>query len=103
MEIGLNEMTTGYSSTGADELHTELYEKAIVETIKIIQDTTIIKNSLRAGWQGPAEETFEKNIDKTVEAAISALEDLGKSLDREFSQIQETWMNQEQNMVEEIQ
>lgn len=98
-EIGINDVTIGYSTTGAQAYLVDLNAKAITETKEMLADIQGIKSALEKGWIGQAELNFVANLQKAVTNVQSTLDQLKTTLDTQFAQIEETWAEQDKNIV----
>lgn len=100
MGIAISDVTEGYSRTGAEAYKQELNSKAITETCNKLREIDSITTAFQAGWQGQAELNFETNLRNAVETTAQGIESLKSSLDGEFAAIEESWANQDNQMVE---
>lgn len=99
-DLSINDLTTGYSFTGAVEYLNLLNRQAIMETKNKLADIDGIRASLEKGWVGQAELNFVTNLQNTVSAIQGTLDTLKKTLDGQFAQIEENMVQQDENMVE---
>lgn len=97
--IGIGDVTIGYSTTGAQAYLTDLNAKAITETKEKLSDITEITNALERGWIGQAELNFVSNLQKAITEIQGTLDQLKTTLDTQFAQIEETWAEQDKNIV----
>lgn len=98
--IGIGDLTHGYSVTGAQTYISDLNAKAITETKEILADISGITNALEKGWVGQAQLNYVSNLQKAVGNIQSSLDTLKTTLDTQFAQIEETWAEQDKNIVE---
>lgn len=101
-ELGINDVTHGYSKTGAEEFKQILYTEAIVKTAEILRDTNEITNTFRQGWAGTAETNFENQLHQSVETVASGLEEIKKALESELSQIESNMAEFDNNLVDSL-
>lgn len=99
MSLGIGEINKGYSRVGAEDYKQELNTKAITETCALLRDIDGIRNALEKGWQGQAELNFMSNLQKAVTDTCEGIESLKEALDGEFDALEETWANQDNEMV----
>lgn len=97
--IGINDVTIGYSTTGAQQYIADLNSKAINETKNILSDISEITNALEKGWIGQAELNFVANLQKSVTEVQKTLDQLSLTLETQFAQIEESWQEQDKNIV----
>ncbi|MGE5456623.1 MAG: hypothetical protein ACM3O4_05955 [Ignavibacteriales bacterium] len=98
-DLSINDITTGYSFTGAVEYLNLLNRQAIIETKNKLADIDGIRAALEKGWVGQAEINFIANLQNSVEAIQGTLDTLKRVLDGQFAQIEENMVEQDQNMV----
>ena len=99
MGLSINDVTEGYSRTGAQEYLSALNSKAITETSAKLRDIEGIRTALEKGWQGQAELNFMTNLQTAVEETAKGIEELKSILDGQFAAIEEAWANQDKDMV----
>ncbi len=97
--LGIGELTEGYSRTGAAAYVAELNTKAITDTCNLLREINGIRTALEAGWQGQAELNFVSNLQKAVETTAQGIESLKGTLEGQFAAIEESWANQDNEMV----
>ena len=99
MGLSIGETTVGYSATGAAAYLRSLNAKAIDETCDQLNKYQDILNAIQAGWQGKAEENFEANLKKLIEATNTSIRGMKEGLDSQFSNLEEVMREQDENMV----
>ncbi|MEG1495124.1 MAG: hypothetical protein RSB99_02200 [Bacilli bacterium] len=97
--LGINDVTIGYSALGAEQYIIELNARAISETKYILSDIDNIKAALERGWVGQAQINFVSNLQKSIVSVQGTLDELKNTLDAQFSQIEETWAEQDKNII----
>lgn len=98
-DLSINNITTGYSFTGAVEYLNLLNRQAIIETKNKLADIDGIRAALEKGWVGQAELNFVANLQNSVQAIQGTLDALKRVLDGQFAQIEENMVQQDENMV----
>ena len=99
MPLGIGEVNKGYSRVGAEDYKQALNAKAITETCTLLTDIEGIRSALEKGWQGQAELNFMSNLQKAVKDTCEGIQSLKDALDGEFDALEETWANQDNEMV----
>ena len=99
--LGIGDLTNGVSANGAADYVAGLNTGAINNAIKVLQNTTNVKNALQSGWQGSAEANFEKNLDNAVNTVVSTLDTIKKGIESLISDLVEDMANQDGSLVEE--
>lgn len=97
--VNISDLTHGYSTTGAQNYITDLNAKAITETKEKLADIEGIRNALERGWIGQAQMNYISNLQKAVAEIQTTLDQLKQTLDTQFAQIEETWAEQDKNIV----
>ena len=97
--LTINDVTIGYSTTGAQAYLTDLNAKAITETKEKLADISGVTTALEKGWIGQAELNFVANLQKSIGQIQNTLDQLKQTLDTQFAQIEETWKDQDANIV----
>lgn len=99
--LSIGDIDIGIDVNGVENYLRELNIDAIGSAITALRDTNAVKNALQAGWQGQAEINFEKNLDRAVESVVSTLEELKQGLEGLFSELVESYAEQDNLMVAE--
>lgn len=97
--LSIGELTTGVSTQGAYEYLAGINTEAIMGAMSAVKNTTNVKNALRAGWQGKAENNFEVNLDKAAELIVEQLEVIRKGIEGTITQLVEDYAIQDSNMI----
>ena len=98
--LGIGDLTHGVSSQGAWDYVEGLNTGAINGAIKVLQNTTAVKNALQQGWQGAAEANFEANLDKAVNTVVETLELIKENVESLVSDLVEDMANQDAALVD---
>ena len=101
MGLDIGQVTIGYSKQGAQNYLQKIRTEAIEQTQAILRTRTDVTSVLEECWQGQAELTFEKNIDKACDAAIKVLDELYSLIKIEFDNLHNSWVSQDDEMVQE--
>ena len=99
-QLGIGDLTHGVSASGANDYVMGLNMGAINGAIKVLEDTSNVKATLEAGWQGRAEANFEKNLDMSVRTVVDTLELIKKNIENLVSDLVEDMANQDGSLVE---
>lgn len=86
-QLGIGDVSIGYSKEGVNAFVTELNSKAITQTAELLSDTTNLLNAFRAGWQGQSEIAFEKNLNNAIKVTADGLNELRTTMEAEFDNI----------------
>lgn len=97
--LSINDVTIGYSTTGAQAYISDLNAKAIVETKEKLADISGVTAALEKGWIGQAQLNYVSNLQKAITEIQKTLDQLKTTLDTQFGQIEETWKDQDANIV----
>ena len=81
-QVSISEMTNGVSAQGANEYLRGINMVAIGKAIEVLQDTSGVKASLESGWQGAAEQAFEKKIDGAVNIVVDTLDQIKANIEK---------------------
>ncbi len=101
--LGIDEITIGYSSTGAAKYVDELNTAAIVETESIITSgVTNVTNALQAGWQGDACESYLKKYREAAEQLKEKLKEMQEVFQATMAAQEETYHSEDESMSEDI-
>ena len=101
--LDINDITIGYSSTGAAKYVDELNTKAIVETEGIISDSvTTVTEVLQSGWQGEACEAYLAKLRESADALKDRLKEMEKVFNAMMAAQEETYKKEDSGMAEEI-
>ncbi len=101
--LGIEDITIGYSSTGAAAYVADLNTAAIIETNGIITDQTeIIKDTLQQGWQGQACDAFCAKLSESAEALKAKLQEMEEVFNATLAAQEETYHSEDTGMAEEI-
>lgn len=98
MEI--SSMTHGVSILGARKYVEELQLGAIEKAITALENTSEVKSTLAAGWQGQAETNFEKSMDKSVQTVVEALRSISDGIESLVTELTEDLLQQDRDMVD---
>lgn len=99
MALDIGALNIGFSEEGLAEYKTNLKTKVITDTEAIINDISEIENALNAGWQGVAKDKF---VDEFAEARRQIVADLNREyedLEARFAQLQNTYFEQDNTMM----
>lgn len=97
--IGIGDITIGYSVTGAQTYLTDLNAKAITETKEKLGDIESVRVALERGWIGQAQLNYVANLQKSIITVQNTLDTLKETLDTQFANLEETWREQDKNIV----
>lgn len=98
-DLGIGDLTIGYSFSGAVEYVNMLNAKAITETKEKLDDTSGIETALAKGWSGNAHLNFITNLNNSVKETQGILDSLKRAFDSQFAQIEENIVEQDKNMI----
>lgn len=101
--LGIEDITIGYSSTGAAKYVADLNTAAIVETNSIITDQTeTIKDVLQEGWQGNACDAFCAKLSEAAEGLKEKLKEMEEVFNATMAAQEETYHDEDEGMADEI-
>lgn len=101
--LDINEITIGYSSTGATKYIEELNTQAIVETsTKITDSVSTITDVLREGWQGKACDAYISKLNEAAEALKEKLKEMEKVFNAMLAAQEETYNDEDESMADTI-
>lgn len=101
--LGIEDITIGYSSTGAATYIADLNSRAIVETSnKILDGLNPLKDNLQEGWQGDACVAFCNKLSEAATTLIDKLKEMEELFNATMGAQEETYFEQDQGMAEEI-
>lgn len=100
--LQITDLSHGASVQGAynylDGLQTEAFAKAK----EAILNTDELFATFREGWQGTAEETFEKNMNEACETINQGLDEVYQSIYNLVSSLIQQYFDQDRKLVEKI-
>ena len=91
----------GYSRSGAQEFKEDLKAQGITTTAQKLGEIGGIRDAFQAGWQGKAEENFEKNLQTAITIVQQNLEEIKKALDVQFATIDTAIVTNDNEMIPE--
>lgn len=99
-----NELTVGYSISGAEEYIQNLNAKAIDETKDIIRGErfTAVKTAMEAGWVGQSEVNFMAKLKNGSEQLCDSLDEIRRALNDMMSSIEEEMAERDKKIVDEV-
>ncbi len=101
--LDINEITIGYSSTGAAKYVDDLNTQAIVETSsKITNSVSTITDALRAGWQGKACDAYVSKLNESADALKEKLKEMEKVFNAMLAAQEETYNTEDESMADNI-
>lgn len=101
--LGIEDITIGYSSTGAAKYIHDLNTTAIIETNGIITDQTdVIKDVLQQGWQGSACDAFCAKLTEAAEGLKDKLKEMEEIFNVTLAAQEETYHQEDHGMADEI-
>jgi len=99
MGFTIQNATHGYSQSGAAEYVSNIHQNAIVETKRLLGNVDSIRTALANGWQGQAQLNFMSNFQGAVKEVQNTLDELDGALTKEFESIEDTWVEEDTNLV----
>lgn len=101
--LDINEITIGYSSTGAAKYVDDLNTQAIVETSTMITNSvSTITDALREGWQGKACDAYVQKLSESGEALKEKLKEMEKVFNAMLAAQEETYNTEDESMADNI-
>lgn len=100
MDIG--DMTEGISAKGMEEYIESLKAYLLVETTKIINDTSALESAINAGWQGQSRDKFIEKFNEARSAISDDLKKEFKDLNNRLAELQINYFAQDSKMIDII-
>jgi uncharacterized protein YukE len=99
--LGIGDVTIGYSFSGAKNYLDELNYMAIETTKnKLSEEIKMVEDALVKGWQGYAQEAFIIKMYRAIEETKNALDQIKISLEKQFAIIEQNMVEQDKKIVE---
>lgn len=89
LDIGFEDFTNKQSNFDTKQYVENLNTQVIEETSKLLGDIDGIRSAFEIGWIGQSERNYVANLQKSVEQVQSTLEDLRKTFNHKFVEIEE--------------
>lgn len=99
--MGISDATIGISKTGLENYRQELQFSVINDTKKELRDYKAIPDAISTAWNGAAAQKFVNNLDKSVEKACDALDQISKAIDALFESVKKSMIKQDENMIKD--
>lgn len=99
MPVGIDRLTMGYDSNGADQYLRDLNAKVITETIEKLGNINGIITALEEGWVGKSEIMFEENFRQDIKNVSEKLYLMKETLEAEFSKLANSWEEIDNSIV----
>lgn len=101
--LGIEDITIGYSTTGASAYVADLNSQAIIDTSsKILDGIGPVKDTLNGAWQGDACIAFCNKLSQSSDTLIDKLKEMEALFNATMAAQEETYFEQDQGMAEEI-
>lgn len=101
--LGIEDITIGYSSTGAAKYVSELNTQAILNTSNIVRSgADAVKDVMQQCWQGQACEAFNAKLSQSADTLIEKLKEAEAVFNATMAGQEETYHEQDQGMADEI-
>jgi len=100
--LQLSDLSHGASVQGAYNYLDGLQTEAFAQAKEAIRNTDNLFTTFRNGWQGSAEETFEKNMSEACETITQGLDEVYQSIYNLVSSLLQQYFDQDRKLVEKI-
>lgn len=101
--LGIEDITIGFSSVGAKKYVDELNTKAIVETNELIsQSVDAISDSLQSGWTGKACEAYLTNLRNSADTLKTKLKEMEEMFNAFLAAQEQTYDEEDSSMADDI-
>lgn len=101
--LDINEITIGYSSTGAAKYVENLNTEAITATSTMISNSvSTITDVLRQGWQGKACDAYVQKLYESGNALKEKLKEMEQVFNAMLAAQEETYNTEDESMADNI-
>lgn len=99
--LGIDSATQGISKTGIENYRQDLQLHVINESKEKLRNYQNIVTVIGQNWNGTAANKFVNNLDKSVNQACDALDEIQKAIDALIGAVKDSMINQDENMIED--